>query len=509
MVKDGPYAVACLLEVEGTALEIVTENRRTRIYEVLQRKLGNEIILMLSEPIINSLPTEMLGEIFVRCLPDYPLEVRQPDPTTAPILLCHVCSLWRTIVFGTPSLWTCLYVLLPIRRLDSKHPTTWDPKHLLAMVEFMEWWRVRQGSDLGTTSICIKFPQEQDAFSEPVAEDVIKFIARCISSAKHIDIAHGFYFRLLLEAGLEFLNPRPNILIVNCGEKLNEHFMYIMPFEVNIPSTVRRLSIQIGSMPASYDWSFLSHLSLGVGIDSKIWHALIRGLLNLHYGDFHVAVPGLQEATYHIPHHTLPFLTSLRINFDNVYDREATEPPLVLLFHNLHLPKLNDLTLLSEHDEWRHPGPIGALFEVQNLLRSSPALKQVTLTPHFLCFGKFLHRQRRSGVNVMPLISLAPSISHLRLLLPFECNAKLSSWCDAFSHMHWFGFKRENTAVLMISVVVQTGSSISVGVVKAMIERRLKIFLMEFEGKTLSIGFAVSWDQEKKEEGLRAAGFFS
>ncbi|KAJ7141209.1 hypothetical protein C8R44DRAFT_974785 [Mycena epipterygia] len=60
-------------------------------------------------PILNA-PTEILREIFKRCLDlRYP-HVQPFSSTEAPMLLCGVCGLWRTIAISTPELWANLSV---------------------------------------------------------------------------------------------------------------------------------------------------------------------------------------------------------------------------------------------------------------------------------------------------------------------------------------------------------------------------------------------------------------
>lgn len=77
---------------------------------------------MQSLPLINRLPTEVLGEIFTRCIPHpYGLEdIRYRDnppefpfPSTAydaPLQLCSVCHEWREIALSMGSLWSQISV---------------------------------------------------------------------------------------------------------------------------------------------------------------------------------------------------------------------------------------------------------------------------------------------------------------------------------------------------------------------------------------------------------------
>jgi hypothetical protein len=57
---------------------------------------------------IDKLPVELLGEIFIRCLPD--IYFFLPRPTIAPMLLCQICGYWRRVALATPKLWVRLSV---------------------------------------------------------------------------------------------------------------------------------------------------------------------------------------------------------------------------------------------------------------------------------------------------------------------------------------------------------------------------------------------------------------
>ncbi|KAK7000681.1 hypothetical protein R3P38DRAFT_2560792 [Favolaschia claudopus] len=56
---------------------------------------------------ILDLPPEITAQIFVHCLP---LDLDPPSLLTAPLLLGQICTLWRTIAWQTPDLWTALKV---------------------------------------------------------------------------------------------------------------------------------------------------------------------------------------------------------------------------------------------------------------------------------------------------------------------------------------------------------------------------------------------------------------
>lgn len=53
---------------------------------------------------IHKLPSELIAAIFLLCIPRSP-SAETPNPAHAPLLLCHVCKVWRTIARGLPFLW--------------------------------------------------------------------------------------------------------------------------------------------------------------------------------------------------------------------------------------------------------------------------------------------------------------------------------------------------------------------------------------------------------------------
>lgn len=55
---------------------------------------------------IRLLPSDVLVRVFEYCLPEFP----GPRTTEAPLLLCWVCSLWRSVAFEASQLWNVLYI---------------------------------------------------------------------------------------------------------------------------------------------------------------------------------------------------------------------------------------------------------------------------------------------------------------------------------------------------------------------------------------------------------------
>ncbi|KAF8155827.1 hypothetical protein B0H34DRAFT_808825 [Crassisporium funariophilum] len=69
---------------------------------------------------LRSIPAEIWIEIFLYCLP----AIRKPDAKLAPMLLCQVCSAWRTTAFEDSRLWDTL--VLPFK-IKVKEPPTQAP----------------------------------------------------------------------------------------------------------------------------------------------------------------------------------------------------------------------------------------------------------------------------------------------------------------------------------------------------------------------------------------------
>ncbi|KAG8216749.1 hypothetical protein J3R82DRAFT_6964 [Butyriboletus roseoflavus] len=103
-------------QLHDVTAELATvESIMKRVRDVHQRLLDKRDQIVASMEVhqglvscIRRLPTEILGEIFVRCLP--PNTHIEPDIRTAPLLLMGVCRGWRKVVLGTPRLWCSLSV---------------------------------------------------------------------------------------------------------------------------------------------------------------------------------------------------------------------------------------------------------------------------------------------------------------------------------------------------------------------------------------------------------------
>lgn len=79
--------------------------------QALRRMHANTTQLSLdvdSVSSINALPIEILTKIFVCCLDDSAFRV--PAAKQAPLLLCGICCLWRSIAISTPGFWCSMKI---------------------------------------------------------------------------------------------------------------------------------------------------------------------------------------------------------------------------------------------------------------------------------------------------------------------------------------------------------------------------------------------------------------
>ncbi|KIL58423.1 hypothetical protein M378DRAFT_86504, partial [Amanita muscaria Koide BX008] len=66
---------------------------------------------VISSPIQRLCP-EILAEIFTFCIPDVTKDFRHISSWNAPLLLCSVCSLWRSLAISTRRLWQTFHFRL-------------------------------------------------------------------------------------------------------------------------------------------------------------------------------------------------------------------------------------------------------------------------------------------------------------------------------------------------------------------------------------------------------------
>ncbi|PBK64498.1 hypothetical protein ARMSODRAFT_962005 [Armillaria solidipes] len=103
--------VSNIIDVELINLQEMIQTASSEREAVQSKFLVSEHLAILSP--IRRLPTELLQEIFLRCIDDKPFRDICPEggyASEAPVIFGRVCSRWRTVSFSTPSLWSSLKI---------------------------------------------------------------------------------------------------------------------------------------------------------------------------------------------------------------------------------------------------------------------------------------------------------------------------------------------------------------------------------------------------------------
>ncbi|KAJ7622557.1 hypothetical protein DFH06DRAFT_1231658 [Mycena polygramma] len=87
----------------NSLLHAVTPHR-----DELQRCIDDHLALVSP---VRRCPDDIIHEIFMAALP--PRRNSSLDAREAPLLLCKICSSWRTIALSTPRLWASIHIVLP------------------------------------------------------------------------------------------------------------------------------------------------------------------------------------------------------------------------------------------------------------------------------------------------------------------------------------------------------------------------------------------------------------
>jgi len=262
----------------------------------------------------NNLPSEILCEIFVHCLPEDSLNHIQPDTNVAPMLLCQVSSHWRCVALGTPGLWAHLYV-----KLDRWAPSISTSQLLrrgikTSDIDFLQWWmgNVRSPPSL---RLELNAPREDSDMSTPSSTDVQAnisdihvdngpFFERILTTASGLYLEECFLSVLREYLGGRVLEcPALNTLSIHSPlqEDIEKMFSNNNTFSriPVIPTDQLKCLIVIVDPYYIWDrlpdteqilWAALTHLSLNYFLFTvNDWHSLIRFCVSLQVGEFSVA----------------------------------------------------------------------------------------------------------------------------------------------------------------------------------------------------------------------------
>jgi hypothetical protein len=114
-VAEAQDELNTLLETQNPADDTDYDAEVERCQSVLERLVSDRdkasIVLekhRASLSPVRRLPPEVLGEVFLHCLPDK--DFVTPAPLEPPLLLANVCTMWRLIALSTAGLWSSIAV---------------------------------------------------------------------------------------------------------------------------------------------------------------------------------------------------------------------------------------------------------------------------------------------------------------------------------------------------------------------------------------------------------------
>ncbi|KAJ6490700.1 hypothetical protein C8R47DRAFT_977163 [Mycena vitilis] len=120
-------------------------------------------------------PTEILAEIFIHCLPNEIRPFITPDLADAPLILCEICRRWREVAISTPRLWSALHVDFDLMHKRGAYET-----------DFYQTWLSRAGA----TPLSLHLQNEDDTLLG-VVNSPLKTIVGMARQWREIEVDMG------------------------------------------------------------------------------------------------------------------------------------------------------------------------------------------------------------------------------------------------------------------------------------------------------------------------------
>ncbi|KAF8196487.1 hypothetical protein BJ912DRAFT_1081632 [Pholiota molesta] len=404
---------------------------------------------------INELPTEILCEIFSRCVDHSSARVlMQPNAEIAPMLLCHVCANWRAAVLSIPPFWAHFRFELPLNWHSNGRPYTWDPELFLRRVGWLRWWR----RNLGAMA-----PHLQVEIRE---KEGAKYQGDVFQSLPYISVGRLYCYLVQrrTEAGY-IVRIHPNAHTIVCAwaprsefgtpHSCNEYQKSVLS---QTHSTLRYITIENVNLRAPEftnslnNWSTLTHISMsGLILHPNAWFSFIRSLSALQSGSFRLRFEDGDIETYARPSVcTLPCLAVFHITVTHAIGYY----PLKAAFDNLQLPALRTLSLRSRVATWYDAT---ALTEVHAALMSAPAITKLSLGLSFLG-GQMFSDWRLTPISddITPLVECAPRLEHLSFAIenPLRRYGWLPFVDRVFASSRWLDLKNPTSIIREVTFVL-------------------------------------------------------
>ena len=340
-------------------------------------------------PIEEILPIEIIAHIFILCLPQDPLRHNQPALSKAPLLLCHVCSVWRSISLNTPQLWNNFHHKLRISRSSLSDPF-WGI--LPSSLDFMEWWSKNVRGQSLSLRLALKWTQNSSGWPKNDPDRSVAFLFSMFNSVQILEIEQSY--ALIVEQQFQpSPSQYPNLEFISILEDADDPIgtyspQGISPSDVSAcdfsffraPSlkklVIRKNYFHPDSAPKAqvlFSPGGLTHLFVNLTLSLSTWSDFISGCANLEYARIHLKV--LREdsaATTPTTRFILPKLRQLII--------DCSSRQLNVLDHLL-FPSLHYLHFLIEA-----PSSYPLSFDtLTRLLNATPSLRVLHISVPFPC----------------------------------------------------------------------------------------------------------------------------
>ncbi|KAF9471808.1 hypothetical protein BDN70DRAFT_998480 [Pholiota conissans] len=359
-------------------------------------------LLRPMSPSEQSVPYDVLQEIFIHCIPERPFE--DFSWTEIPVVLCHVSSFWRYVALTTPKLWSHLTYCLAREPSPLADIADGEQQRFVFrknQIEYLKWWNKNRGSlrpflefyviDIENES----YEGLRDA-SLWVDEDSVDVLTvmKYVASAQFLQVNLGFWEFIYRKTAIGYQVFFPNLRSL-VHDHISEYPFISDEFFVGsvatrniiIPS-LRRLSLQdnngdddegieielTASLTFPSHWSTLTEVSFyGIDLSLGFWFRFMRSLPYLQWFSLYTGI--CDTSDYTVPmEYTHSHLTTLTISIFHF----SSSPSV--LFSHLHLPALQDLTLAFLCTPWKDDG----ITELCTILQSTPNISTLGLTTKFI-----------------------------------------------------------------------------------------------------------------------------
>ena len=229
-------------------------------------------------------PPEIIGEVFLHSLPDNVLEQRQPSVRIAPMLLCQVCSKWRSIALQLPQLWMRLFHV-------SHFSNRGDSGIFLEGIrssdlEFLAWWR----SNLGENPLHLCFYIGEPICRCPINSSTLQkqILVALFAFVRHLELDLSAVRAIGKRTRVDGRKIFPRLETL----RINAEVRPVVPIFSEYP--IRKLHINRLYLwdwgPDAFKifpWSSLTHVVFnGALLLSGMWFDLFRACVNLQSGYF-------------------------------------------------------------------------------------------------------------------------------------------------------------------------------------------------------------------------------